>query len=225
MPEFDRPVDAVERATLGDILKRIAFSGDDPWGRQLDDATWFRPATHIGRHRRRLGIRGHDHLRGPLWRIFLARFAFIWPPFFLFLFGAAEAVMTGNSAWLMLPLYWWWTLIAVGAIVGVLYLRKWKQIHKPLHEVQIPTWIAVTDVLNIPFRERDARNVVLPDDFGQPNSEGKVIIKLPKGGFSSKLEGQFCERVSATLRVPAARGVFFTDSSKPYAEIERMKLP
>src|SRR5215207_3890737 len=99
MTEFDRPVDPVERATLSDIVRRIMFSGDDPWGRHLDDATWFRPATRVGRHRRRLGLRGHDHLRGPLYRVFLARFAFIWPPIVLFLVGAAKAVVTNSPAW------------------------------------------------------------------------------------------------------------------------------
>jgi hypothetical protein len=225
MPEYDRPADAVERSSLSDVVKRIMFSGDDPWGRHLDDATWFRPATRVGRHRRRLGIRGHDHLRGPLWRVFAARFAFIWPPIFLFFVGMAQAIMTGNNGWLALPLYWWSVLILVGAVVGVIYLRRWRSTKEPLHEVQIPTWMAVCDVLGTTFREREARNVVLPEDFGKANSEGKVLIKLPKGGFNSKLEGHFLDRVSATLNVPAAKGNFHMNSSKPFVEIERLKLP
>src|SRR5215207_9143541 len=97
-------------------LFNVLFTGDDPWGRNLDDAIFLRPATKHGTDTRRMGFRPAGILRGALWRVWLARqlsgiglpFS---PPLWLLLIGAALVITGKTGTWaLLLPVYYWCAL-------------------------------------------------------------------------------------------------------------------
>src|SRR5215207_2943537 len=98
-------------------IHNVLFTGQDPFERDLDDATFLRAATKLGPDQRRWEIRGKDTLRGPLWRGWLARTLFIWPPPVLFLYGITLTARGKAGVWvLMLPVFWWWLLLAALAV-------------------------------------------------------------------------------------------------------------
>src|SRR5215207_824202 len=112
-------------------LHNVLFTGQDPWQRDLDDASFLRAATTHGPDKRRWDIRPKDTLRGPLWRVWLARMLFIWPPPVLFLWGAVLAIRGQAGSWaLLLPLFWWWLLLAAVAAFFLRKLWKWWHVHE-----------------------------------------------------------------------------------------------
>src|SRR5215203_3233253 len=216
-------------------IHNVLFTGQDPFERDLDDATFLRSATKLGPDSRRWEIRPKDTLRGPLWRVWLARMLFIWPPPILFLYGVTLTVRGMAGLWVLwLPLFWWWALLAAAVFIFGRRAWRWWNVREERDEVIEPTAIAVADVLDYRYSRRKAAEVVqLPDDWNIEGADAPedieyqpVKIALPKGGMASKLQPQLLGRVSQTLKVGANPDAKWTlNGGTPHVLISRAKYP
>jgi hypothetical protein len=209
-------------------LYNILFTGRDPWDRNLDDATFFRPATKLGPDTRQMGFRPAGTLRGPLRRVWLARqlsgiglpFS---PPLWLLLVGAALVITDKAGTWaLALPLYYWCALCLTA---GVLFGRKgwlwWTRRHIRREVIQ-PTWIAISRELNLPRAvAQETHRVQISRTFEKPGDKAPARIYLPAG---TALEGATRKRVqdvaSLMLGMGDTRMTANLRGSNPYIELE-----
>src|SRR5215207_3167943 len=217
-------------------LYNVLFTGDDPWGRNLDDATLLRAATKLGPDTRRIGFRPPETtLRGPLWRVHLARFLFIWPPPMLFLYGVVLAATNDTGLWvLLLPIFWWWLLIAAATGLGTYQMLRWWRGRLLRREVVIPTAKAVRHVLGVPkFMQRHSNQMVqLGGDFDRQRNDDKPVepvrIMLPAGAVGDDdraTQRRLLDRVGATLGMPNPEPQWQLRGSAPFVLLRPASSP
>src|SRR5215207_976200 len=217
-------------------LYNILFTGRDPWDRDIDDATTFRGATRVGNDRRTHGFRPHGALRGPLWRVWLARQLVyglpICPPFWLTVLAVTGIAAWGWSPWTLLaaPIYLL-SILTAAAVLGVRYLRKLWETRQVYRDIIWPTAKTVARITGTKVGWTGARRMVqVPDNHGAkraPDVPAEPIrIALPVGvPYTATMQRQIESAVAATTGTPNAEAEFHISKRAPYVLISPTLMP
>jgi hypothetical protein len=212
---------------------RFFVTGQAVSGKDTDNATFLHAATvdHRGRP--------VEKLRGPLWKVLAWRWAVLGIPALLCAsWGAGNVVrsfMIPAPGWATYPwrealTVWEGTVILSWLYIVTVRSWWWLRDHSARVETAKPTARAVCQVLNIRYRERDARGmVVLPRGYDRPGkgTTEPVRINIPVGRVvDDRTRRNLISAVSATLGLADAHAEWVLSGSMPHVLVtERVRPP